>query len=175
MMERKELIRPGEKGGKEFEKIVENYGAQAMAFAMNILGNRQDAEDACQEAFFQVYRHLEKYDSQRSLKTWLLAILYRRCLDLLRKKRRFFNFLEKARHQPLVASEELPFLQSQGLSTDLLRCLKAKERAALSLWACEGCTSEEISQVLGCSASTARVYLYQARKKLKALMEKKND
>jgi DNA-directed RNA polymerase specialized sigma24 family protein len=39
------------------------------------------------------------------------------------------------------------------------------------LWANEGYTARDISQVLGCSASTARVTLFNARRKIKALLE----
>ncbi len=52
--------------------------------------------------------------------------------------------------------------------------LTPRERAALYLWAVEGYTSQESGRVLGCSASTARVHLYKARKKVKAILEKTN-
>ena len=39
--------------GEEFRKIVDCYKGPVMALAMNILGNRQDAEDACQETFIR--------------------------------------------------------------------------------------------------------------------------
>jgi len=60
---------------------------------------------------------------------------------------------------------------SRSLPSVLLEQLKAKERTALSLWANEGYTAREISEVLRCSASTARVYLFQARKKIKKILE----
>jgi DNA-directed RNA polymerase specialized sigma24 family protein len=49
--------------------------------------------------------------------------------------------------------------------------LNPKERIALFLWANDGCTSEEIGEVLKCSPSTARVHLFKARKKIKSLLE----
>ena len=76
-----------------------------MAAALNILGNREDAEDACQETFVQAYRHLRNYDARRSFKNWIYIILYRRCLDRLKKKRRFRNAFERAKREaPLVGA-----------------------------------------------------------------------
>ena len=51
------------------------------------------------------------------------------------------------------------------------RRLSPRERTALCLWANEGYTAKDISEVLACSASTARVYLFNARRKIKALLE----
>ena len=59
--------------GEEFRGIVDAYKSQVMALAMNILGNREDAEDACQETFVQVFRHLADYDPGRSLRTWIFS------------------------------------------------------------------------------------------------------
>ena len=48
--------------GEDFRLLVDAYKSQAMAMAMNVLGNRQDAEDVCQETFIQVFRHLARFD-----------------------------------------------------------------------------------------------------------------
>jgi RNA polymerase sigma-70 factor (ECF subfamily) len=54
--------------------MVEAYGALVLSVALNVIGNRQDAEDVCQETFLQVFRRLDRYDRERSFKTWLLTI-----------------------------------------------------------------------------------------------------
>ncbi len=153
--------------------MVESYGNLVLSVALNVVGNRQDAEDVCQETFLQVFRRLDRYDRARSFKTWLLTIAYRRSLDMVRKKRRFKDFSERARFEPAVlqrggnphpaAPEPLP--------SALLTKLSPRERTALTLWANEGYTAGDIADVLSCSASTARVYLFNARRKIKALLE----
>ena len=153
--------------------IVERYSGPAMALAMNILGNRADAEDACQELFIQVYRHLKSYDKDRSFKNWVYTILYRRCLDQLKKRRRSAELVKKMGRETVLVTPANPghSHSARRLPSDLMDKLKAKERTALSLWANEGYTAGEIGEVLLCSASTARVYLFQARKKIKKLLE----
>ena len=154
-------------------RMVDAFGGLVMATAVNILGNRQDAEDVWQETFLQVFRNIERYDPSRSFKTWLLAIAYRRSVDMIRKKRRFKAFATRA------VFEQAPALNGgdpnpghpEPLPSALLGKLTAKERTALCLWANEGYTARDISGVLECSASTARVYLFNARRKIKALLE----
>ncbi len=153
--------------------MVESYGNLVMSVALNVVGNRQDAEDVCQETFLQLFRHLGRYDPARSFKTWLLTIVYRRSLDMIKKKRRFSEFSARARFEPAVAERggNPHPVDPEPLPSALLKSLSPRERAALCLWANEGYTAKDISEVLACSASTARVYLFNARRKIKTLLE----
>lgn len=147
-----------------------------MALALNILGNHQDAEDACQETFVQVYRNLNRFDFQKSLSNWLYTILYNRCLDQIRKRSRFFQFFNRMKRESIQSSAGQVSNQTsnQPLPQRILKELTPKERTLLFLWANEGYTSEEMASVMKCSPSTARVHLFKARKKIKALLEKEN-
>jgi RNA polymerase sigma-70 factor, ECF subfamily len=152
--------------------MIETYGTLVLSVALNVIGNRQDAEDVCQETFLQVFRRLDRYDRERSFKTWLLTIAYRRSLDMLRKKRRFAEFSVRARFEPAVMGRNpVGSADPAPLPSKLLEALSPRERTALCLWANEGCTAKDISEVLACSASTARVYLFNARRKIKVLLE----
>jgi RNA polymerase sigma-70 factor, ECF subfamily len=181
-MEDKELIQACLQGDLEaFKVIVDKYTAQAIGLAMNILGNREDAQDVLQETFVQAFRNMSRFDLGRSFKTWLYTILYRRCLDQLKKRRRFEEAFSKMKNED---KEELrtgtavkcrnPSPDQQPLSQNILAHLSLKERSALCLWANEGYSAVEISRVLHCSASTARVTLFNARRKIKTMMENRN-
>jgi RNA polymerase sigma-70 factor (ECF subfamily) len=158
----------------EFREIVDAHKAAVMALAVNILGNFQDAEDACQETFIQVYKNLESFDPRKSFKNWIFTILYRRCLDQLRKQRRFQSAFHRAKHElpgDIPAKGSDPG-KTKFISRDVLDRLSPRERAVLVLWANEGYTAAEISKIIPCSPSTARVYLFNARKKIKSYLEK---
>lgn len=174
-MDEKEMIANCLRGDEAgLEALVGMFRNQAIAVAINILGNREDAEDACQDAFVQALRSLRFFDQQRNFRTWFLTIVSRRCLDQARKRKRFWRFFSRYKKEVLLAS---PGKGSPGpaegfLSEKILRGLSPRERAALTLWANEGYTAGEISVILGCRPSTARVYLFNGRKKTKALLEK---
>jgi RNA polymerase sigma-70 factor, ECF subfamily len=159
---------------EDFKSIVDLYQGSLLAAALNIIGNREDAEDVCQETFVQVYRNLNRFDPERSFKNWIFTILYRRSLDVLKKKRRFRIAFARARDEVNHNGAAAPGNPGgkAGLSRKFLEQLSPKERTALALWTNEGFTAAEISEILHCSASTARVFLYNARKKIKALLEK---
>ena len=176
-MEDKQLIKGCLQGDMDdFKKIINKYRGKAMALALNILRNREDAEDACQDAFVKIYHSLGKFDMSQSFSSWFYSIIYNQCLDYVRKKSRYYKLLNRIRREPLPVSNKEKTFSSEKLSLakSVLKSLSPKERTVLFLWAEEGYTSEEISRVLKCSSSSARVHLYRARKKLKTILEKKN-
>lgn len=174
-MDEKELIAGCRKGHPDSARnLFETHFSLVMAMALNVLGNRQDAEDVCQETFLQVFKNIERYDPERSFKTWLLTIVYRRCLDMIKKRRRFKEFAARATFEPAgppVVSNPGP-VDPRPLPSDLLEGLSPRERTALCLWANEGYTARDIGEVMECTASTARVTLFNARRKIKSLLEK---
>ncbi|NIM58764.1 MAG: sigma-70 family RNA polymerase sigma factor [Candidatus Aminicenantes bacterium] len=176
-MDEKQLILSCLEGEAEaFREMVDTYKTKAMALALNMLGNREDAEDACQETFIRVYSNLNKFDLQSPFRNWFYTILSNKCLDLLRKRRRFFSFIKKMKEEYAenTNTQSSASSQNQPLGPKILEGLSPKERVALCLWASEGYSGTEIAQVMNCSSSTARVLLYKARKKIKSKMEKEN-
>ena len=176
-MNEKQLILSCLEGEAEaYREIMDIYKAKAMALAFNMLGNREDAEDICQETFIRVYSNLDKFDLQSPFRNWFYTILSNRCLDLLRKRRRFFSFFKKMKEEYAdnMSTQSSSSSRSKPLASKILEGLSPKERVTLCLWASEGYSSAEIGQVMKCSPSTARVLLYKARKKIKNKMEKEN-
>jgi len=170
-MDDQELVRECLKGRTSaYRELVDRYRNYAMAVALNMLMNRQDAEDACQEAFFKAYRNLARFDTGQSFKSWFYALLYRHCLDQLRKRKRFRLFLGRFRDEQPLAVEDDP-TPAAPFDTAHLSRLGPKERLALHLWSREGASGAEIASVLGCSARTAHVHLFRARVKLKNLIK----
>ena len=66
---------------RAFDRLVERYQKPVFSLAFRMLGNRDEAEDAAQEAFLKAYRALGSYDRRRSFSTWLLSITAHHCID----------------------------------------------------------------------------------------------
>jgi RNA polymerase sigma-70 factor (ECF subfamily) len=58
-----------------------------LSIAHSILRNREDAEDAVQEAFLSAYRHVHTFEGRSALKTWLTRIVLNSALMLRRKRK----------------------------------------------------------------------------------------
>src|SRR6516164_796910 len=55
-------------------------------YCARMTGSVMDGEDVVQEALFEAYRKLDKFDESRPLKPWLFRIAHNRCIDFLRKR-----------------------------------------------------------------------------------------
>jgi RNA polymerase sigma-70 factor (ECF subfamily) len=62
-----------------FGELVERYYDDCTRFARRMLGNRDDAEDALQEAFLHVWRGLPRYRERDAFRGWLYRILVNEC------------------------------------------------------------------------------------------------
>ena len=161
---------------EEFGVIVEKYKGKAMAMAVNILGSREDAEDVCQEAFIRAFQNLNSFNFQNNFRDWFYTIVYNRCIDFIRKRRRYYTFINRKKSEFQQEIKKRPNIPQPNstLPENLLQRLSPKERTAIFLWANESYTGDEIADILKCSAATARVHLYKARKKIKSLLEEKD-
>lgn len=71
---------------KAYGLLVGRYQQSVFAVCYRLLGQRQDAEDATQEAFIRAHRSLAGFDSQRPFGPWLRQIATNVCYDLLRQR-----------------------------------------------------------------------------------------
>ncbi len=150
-----------------YENLVGRYQSRLVAFLWNLLGSGDDARDAAQDVFINAYIRLGQFDRSRGFKSWLFASAYHRGVDLLRRKRRFHRFWQReaAGGEPLAL--DAATIEESPLWRPALRRVTIQERSALALKYNEGWEAAEIAAILGCSESTVRVHLLNARRKLK--------
>jgi len=158
-----------------FEMIVNKYQAGILSLAWSVLGNRAEAEDAAQEAFIRAYMYLRNFDQAQGFKNWLYAIAYKRCLDRIKKRKtekKFRSRMEEVAAPVSSGVETERRIEKSAVIGPLLKKLTVKERLALTLALNEGYTASEIAALLHCAESTARVYVFHAKKKLKGWLER---
>ncbi len=164
-----ERCRAGEAAA--FVTLVNAYQSSLLAVTWSLMGNREDARDATQEAFLSAFSNLNRFDSSRSFKSWLFAIAWNRCLDMKRKEKVNRRYLLRVeRTETLAAPPDPPGpvrLEDSETFSPILECLSARERLALCLKMNEGYTASEIAEVLGCAESSARVYVFNAIRRVR--------
>ncbi len=75
-----EKCRKGET--EAFRYLVERYQGQAVGHAVAILGNREDARDAVQEAFVDAFQAIKRFDTTRRFYPWFYVLLRHRCFKM---------------------------------------------------------------------------------------------
>src|SRR5579864_6420769 len=69
-----------------FLETISNLRPSLHRYCARMTGSVMDGEDVVQEALFEAYRKLDKFDQSRPLKPWLFRIAHNRCIDLLRHR-----------------------------------------------------------------------------------------
>jgi RNA polymerase sigma-70 factor, ECF subfamily len=70
-----------------FEELVKRYDRKLLRIAQHVTNNREDAEDAVQEAFLKAFQCLEQFRQNSQFSTWLIRIALNQSLMKLRKRR----------------------------------------------------------------------------------------
>jgi RNA polymerase sigma-70 factor (ECF subfamily) len=70
-----------------FAELWTRHSHTAFKMAYRITGNRDDAEDAIQDAWMKAYMHLHTFDGRAKFSTWLTRIAMNSALMILRKRR----------------------------------------------------------------------------------------
>lgn len=179
LMEDKEIISRCLSGEIEvFGLLVNKYQANILTMSWSILQNKEEAKDVTQEAFSQAYFNLIHFDKTKSFKNWLYSIAYRRCMDRKRREKVSAKYFKKVIKEEKFSSDdenkERRIEDSETFSL-ILKKLNKNERTAISLKINEGYSAREIAEILDCAESTAWVYLFHAKRKLKDLLEEKKD
>ena len=141
------------------EELVNKYENTLFRTALAILGDAQEAEDAVQDAYL---RYLEKRPELRDgehEKAWLLKVTANRCKSILRQRRR---------HPAVELLDIYPAPEGEGRElVEAILTLPANQRAAVHLHYYEGCSTDEIANILGQRPGTVRSHLSRAREALR--------
>src|SRR5579864_6145517 len=71
-----------------FNELMESTYKKVFNMAYRLAGNRPDAEDLTQEAFYRAYRSFPDYEGDKPFENWIFRIVTRLFLDMLRTRRR---------------------------------------------------------------------------------------
>ena len=76
-----------QKDEDSFRWLVENYRNRVFCTILNIVQDTNEAEDAAQEVFIQVYESINGFKEESTLSTWIYRIAVRKALDKLRRRK----------------------------------------------------------------------------------------
>jgi RNA polymerase sigma factor (sigma-70 family) len=140
------------------------------AIAVRILGSEADAGDVVQEAWLR----LSRTDGIDDLPAWLTTVVTRLCLDHLRKRRTRSNAEAEAPTDSVAVDPEADSLLAEkvgGAMEIVFDALAPAERAAFVLHDVFGYPFDEISAILGRSATAVRQLASRARRKVQGAPE----
>lgn len=144
-------------------ELFRRYAPQVYEVAMRITRSRHDAEDVTQNVFIGLPEALGGYSGAGELGAWIRRIATRSALLLLRQERRQAKWERRAaRESPDI--EPVTKVEAQLALDEALGALPEDLRVVFMLKEVEGCSHDEIADLLGITVSLSSVRLYRARR-----------
>ena len=165
-----ELIRSAQQGdARAFHDLVALYDGRIMNVALQILKNKEDAEDIYQEVFIKVWRKLPTYKFKSDFYTWIYRITVNACFSHRGGKGRHHleNLpFEEGRHDAFT-EEPHDRTDQQEKIVAAVDELPPKQKTVFVLRYYQGHKLVEISTLLGLSTGTVKRYLHRATLRLR--------
>ena len=160
-----------------FTQLVRRYRDGHMRFAVRMLGNRLDADEALQTAWLRAFKHLHCCADPTRFAGWVFAIVANECRTLTTRRTR--------RERRLVDDEALLETASVDDASDALAereeieraldALPAEQREAFILKHVEEMSYEEMADVTGAGVSALKMRVKRACERLRELLEEVED
>ena len=163
-----------------FEALLDRYAAAFQRKAFYILGNKESAEDAVQDAFVKIYRNARRFRPQpgAGFKSWAYRILVNTCFTAYKRKKREGVFLADLdpEFQELVADKKVGELEEQRLNlnevSSLLERLPESLASVMRLHFVEGKPHADVAKIVGISEGAVRARVHRAKQELRKVAKK---
>ena len=157
---------------RAFSELVRRHQAVVYRSCYRVVGNREDAKDASQEAFIRAYRKLDTFRGNSAFKTWMLRIAMN--VSLNERSRRKLPREEVASVESIAGPEipEAELMKSEVVAQihKALQLVQPDHRAAVVLRDLEGLTYQETAETLDIAEGTAKSWIHRGRKQLRELL-----
>jgi RNA polymerase sigma-70 factor (ECF subfamily) len=163
-----------------FEQLVKRYDRKLLRIAQHVTHNREDSQDAVQEAFLKAFQNLGQFRGDSLFSTWLIRITVNQSLMKLRKQR---TIREVSLDEDVQAEEHMlpievidwapnpeQLYRTSELRNILIKTIEALRpilRTVFVLQDIEGLSTEETAEVLNLSQSAVKSRLWRARLQLR--------
>lgn len=163
---------------RAYGALVDRHKSHGMTVAMRMLKNREDAEEALQDAFVRAYRSLDRFEFQSKFSTWFYRILFNVCSTSLSRRdpspvlsldthdddEGISPHLPSTDAAPDVDLESREF---RSIVAEEIANLPANYASIMTLFLLEDLSYAEIVEITGFPLGTVKTHLFRARTMLR--------
>jgi RNA polymerase sigma-70 factor, ECF subfamily len=157
-----------------FATLVRRYQRPIFHAAYRVLGREEDAADVTQVVFLKMVEKLRDFDPRYRFFSWIYRIGINEALNVLRRNGRDQPLDEDDEQEgPASAGPEWQAAEAESsrhIQRALMR-MKPADRAVITLRHFSDCSYEEIAQVLEIDVKTVKSRLFEARARMRGLLE----
>jgi RNA polymerase sigma-70 factor (ECF subfamily) len=162
---------------RSFADLVERHKDKAMTLAMRMLRNREEAEEAVQDAFVRAFNALDKFEKRSKFSTWMYRILFNVCSTILSKRGEPVQPISSDKNEGDWEDEipdfsEIPDSVVEGEEfrqqvVDAMNELSPLYSGITTMFYIDDLSYEEIVKITGSPLGTVKARLFRARAMLR--------
>ena len=155
-----------------FAALVDRHAPTCLRYATRMLGSREDAEEATQEALLRAHRAIARYEEHTAFRTWLMSILINRCRTALltRRRRTTRIVLDDAAVQRAPANDAVSGIDLRQAIEQAVAQLDPSHREAFLLKHVEQLSYDEMAAMTGVGISALKMRVQRACDRLQLLL-----
>jgi RNA polymerase sigma-70 factor, ECF subfamily len=154
------VLAPGEaETAENFASLYRKYGAIIYARCLQLLRDDAEAEDATQETFLRVHRHLNRVGNYEDALRWIYRVATNYCFNELRNRKRRPAPVATLPDRAAIGASSDQRIASRQIVLQLLERMPAKIATAAWLYHADGFEQEEVARILGVSVRTVATRL----------------
>ena len=156
-------------------ELYSRYSPKMLSVCYRFAHNREDAEDMLQEGFIKVFSQIHTFLNKGAFEGWIRRIMVHTCINHLKKNKKFNESVDIIHATGVqVREESVPSIVQAKQVVECIRLLPLGYRTVLNLYAIEGYSHKEISEMLDVEESTSRSQYTRAKQMLEEILIKKN-
>jgi RNA polymerase sigma-70 factor (ECF subfamily) len=155
-------------------ELYNKYSPKMLSVSYRFAQNREDAEDILQEAFIKIFSQIHTFQNKGAFEGWIRRIVVHTCINFLKKNKKFSENVDIANATTVFVKEEtMPSIMQAKQVVECIKILPIGYRTVLNLYAIEGFSHKEISNMLDIEESTSRSQYTRAKAMLETILIKK--
>jgi RNA polymerase sigma factor (sigma-70 family) len=159
-----------------YRELVNRHKDYAFTIAYRILNNREDAEEAAQDAFVRAFNALPNFNRESKFTTWFYRIIINAALTIQQKKKITTENIDNAHSDAHIlrggdSTENLKRKEQRFYIQQALKQLLPDDVTMITLFYLKEQSLDEIAEIVGIEANTVKVKLHRARKRLAEVMQ----
>ena len=172
MLDQKEIIKGCIDNDRRSQEVLYKHFFPAM---MNMCRRYSSDPDTLlsiiNDGFLKVFQNINKFEDRGSLEGWIRKIVFRSLSDHFKKENKYLKLMIFEERDSQMKSNALDELYFEDI-LELVGQLPTATQKVFRLYAIEGYTHPEVSDLLNISVGTSKWHLSEARKQLKSLIKK---
>jgi RNA polymerase sigma factor (sigma-70 family) len=170
-----EIIDGCRSGDRFYQKaLYERYKQKMLVVCLRYSKTITEAEDALQEGFIKVFKHIESFRQESKLSTWITRIMVNTTINLQRRKMYVLPMTDIENVELIENEVSLSGLHFFQL-LELVQSLPQGCQIIFNLYAIEGYNHREIGKLLGLSEGTSKSQYARAKALLQAKLLKESS